>query len=71
MAIRTTTNTEMALPSVKPCAAIALSVRKAKPTMNSAATTRMSRRGKIAADYPRLGRLTPAASPGEHRGSRR
>jgi hypothetical protein len=52
MAISTTMNTEMTLPSVKPWAAIALSVRKANPTMNSAATSRMSRRAKIAADYP-------------------
>ena len=60
MAIRTTTNTEMALPSVKPCAAMALSVRKAKPTMNSAATSRMSMRAKIAADYPCASGPTPA-----------
>jgi hypothetical protein len=62
MAIRTTTNTEMALPSVNPCAAMALSVRKAKPTMNSAATSRMRMRARIAADYPWPGRPTPAGA---------
>jgi hypothetical protein len=56
-----TTNVEIAVPSVNPWAAIVLIVRKAKPTMNSAATSRISRRARIAADYPRVGYLTPAS----------
>jgi hypothetical protein len=64
MAISTTTNVEIAVPSVNPCAAIALRVRKAKPTMNSAATSRMSRRARIAADYSCASGPTPACGCG-------